>query len=97
MSKGTYKVLKPLSLGYGSTTRTPTPSRYKTIQPGIEVTLESVAPNGNVWFIDHEGERGKIEAGDISNLEQMGVVVLSDAQTDQPEAIASAQHRKETE
>lgn len=72
MSK--YKVLKPMDLGYGSHTRCYV-RNWKTIEPGTIVMLDSVAPNGNVWFIDDEGKRGKIEAGCITNLERRGVVV----------------------
>lgn len=72
MSK--YKVLKRMDLAYGSHTRSSV-CHYKTIEPGTIVTLDSVAPNGNAWFIDHEGKRGKIEAGCITNLERRNIVV----------------------
>lgn len=69
-----YKVLKSMHLAYGSHTRCSV-CHYKAIEPGAIVTLDSVAPNGNVWFIDHENKRGKIESGCITNLEKRGTVV----------------------
>lgn len=98
MSK--YRVRWPMDLAYGSHTRSSV-CHYKTIEPGTIVTLDSVAPNGNVWFIDHEGKRGKIEAGCISNLERRGVVAeffeqpddepcYPDDMHDDAEALASA-------
>lgn len=64
----TFIVQKPITLGYDSHVRAPTPSRYKTHQPGAVLTLDTEAPNGNVWFFDSEKERGKIECGEVGNL-----------------------------
>ena len=69
-----YKVLKSMHLAYGSNTRSSV-CHYKTIEPRAVLTLDSVSPNGNVWFIDHENKRAKIEAGCITNLEKRGIVV----------------------
>lgn len=72
MSK--YKLLQPMDLAYGSHTQSSV-CHYKTIPAGTIVMLDDIANNGNVWFIDHEGQRGKIEAGCISNLERRGVLI----------------------
>ena len=72
MSK--YKVLKPMDLAYGSHTRSSV-CHYETIEPGTIVMLDDIANNGNVWFIDHEGKRGKIAAGCISNLKLRGILI----------------------
>lgn len=69
-----YTALKSFQLGYGSTVRAPTPDRYKTVTPGDEVLHESTAPNGNVWFLDPDGERGKIECGEVGNLIREGSI-----------------------
>lgn len=60
--------LEEITLGYDSHVRAPTPRRIKIHKPGTELTLSSEAPNGNVWFIDPDGERGKIECGEVRNL-----------------------------
>lgn len=73
----TYIVQKPLRLGYDSHVRAPTPTRYKTFQSGVTLRLDSQAPNGNVWFIDPDGERGKIECGAVSNLLRDGDIILA--------------------
>lgn len=68
--------------GHGSNVRCPTPTRYKTHQPGEILELSSEAPNGNVWFIDQDGERGKIECGQVSSLVRDGeVVALEEGET----------------
>ena len=72
-----YTVLKPFRLGYGSDVRSPTPKRYKTMKPGDEILYQSTAPNGNVWFSDPDGERGKIECGQLSNLVDRGDIILT--------------------
>jgi len=75
-----YTVLKPLRLGYDSTIHAPTPRRYKTMNPGDEILYQSTAPNGNVWFFDPDGERGKIECGDVGNLVRGGSIILANNQ-----------------
>ena len=64
----TYIVRKPFTLGYGSDTRNPNPTRSRTLQVGEVVTRVAEYPNGNVWITDPDGERGKIECGSIANL-----------------------------
>ena len=63
---------KLITLGYDSHCRAPTPRRIKQHDPGAILSLDSEAPNGNVWFIDESGERGKIEAGEVRNLTRDG-------------------------
>lgn len=63
-----YLVKNEITLGYGSHTRRPNPSRYKSIKPGALLTLDAEAANGAVWFIDEDGERGKIDCGEVKNL-----------------------------
>lgn len=70
----TFIVQKPITLGYDSHVRAPTPSRYKTHQPGDVLRLSSEAPNGNVWFFDAENERGKTECGEVGNLLRDGLL-----------------------
>lgn len=67
-----YEVLSPITLRYGSNTRNPNPSKCKIIPAGSILVLDSVANDGNVWFIDECGERGKIECGSIENLLREG-------------------------
>ena len=74
----TYIVQKPITLGYDSHSRAPTPSRYKTHKEGSKLTLSSEAPNGNVWFFDESKERGKIECGEVANLVNDGSVRLAE-------------------
>lgn len=61
-------VRKPITLGYGSNVHDPNPKRIREHEAGTVLTLDSESPNGNVWFIDPDGERGKIEAGEVRNL-----------------------------
>lgn len=68
-------VLKPVTLGYGSHVRQPTPSRFVTQEKGTILSLDSEAPNGNVWFFDEDGKRGKIECGEVANLTKDGRLV----------------------
>jgi len=63
-----YIVLKPLVVGYDSHCHRPTSPRYKKHMPGTVLAHQSDAPNGNVWFIDPDGERGKTESGEVANL-----------------------------
>jgi len=70
-----FKVLKELKIGYGSHVHAPTPTHSKRHQPGTILHLQSEAFNGNVWFVDPDGERGKIECGQVSNLTSNGRVV----------------------
>lgn len=65
-------VKKRISLGYDSHVRQPTPTRYKFHDVGSHLDLDSESPSGNVWFIDKDGERGKIESGEVSNLTKDG-------------------------
>ena len=69
-----FEVLKELRLGYGSHVRRLSPSRYKTHPPGTLVRLDVQAPDGTCWFIDPDGERGKIESGSVANLERREVI-----------------------
>ena len=64
----TYRVASPIMLGYDSHTRQLTPSRFKRHGVGALLTLDTVAPDGTVWFFDEDGERGKIDAGSVENL-----------------------------
>jgi hypothetical protein len=70
-----FEVVQPVFLGYGSHVRHTTPTRHKLMQPGTLLRLQSEAPNGNVWFLDPDGERGKIECGEVRNLTRDGRVV----------------------
>lgn len=84
-----FELKVPLRLGYGSHVREPTPKRYKTHPPGTILQLDSEAPNGNVWFLDPEGERGKIECGQVSNLNGRVVELF---EPDDHEQIREGQH-----
>ncbi len=64
-----------VTLGYGSHVREPTPKQWRTMKIGELLTLDSEAPNGNVWFIDPQGNRAKIECGQVSNLTKRGDVM----------------------
>jgi hypothetical protein len=70
-----FTVMKEFYLGYGSHTRQLTPSTYKMQSVGTRLSLDGEAPNGNVWFIDQNGDRGKIECGEVKNLVADGRVV----------------------
>lgn len=59
---------EPMILRYGSHTRHLSGTHSKTWPIGSVLQLDDESPNGNVWFIDPDGERGKIEAGSVSNL-----------------------------
>lgn len=61
-------VLKDIRLGYGSSTRNPNPITYKIHKKGEILQHDVDCDNGNVWFIDKDGDRGKIEAGCVQNL-----------------------------
>jgi hypothetical protein len=67
-------VQQPIQLGYDSNVHNPNPKIYKTHKEGSVLLLSSEAPNGNVWFIDSDGERGKIECGEVQNLIDRGVL-----------------------
>ena len=41
---------------------------------GAAVWWESDSPNGNVWFIDEDHNRGKCEAGEVNNLVRRGLL-----------------------
>jgi hypothetical protein len=69
-----YIVQKPIQLGYDSNVHNPNPQIYKNHREGSVLLLSSEAPNGNVWFIDSDGERGKIECGEVQNLIDRGVL-----------------------
>jgi hypothetical protein len=45
------------------------------LKPGSIIHLDMEAPNGNVWFIDEDGERGKIECGAVRNLTKDGHIM----------------------
>jgi hypothetical protein len=70
MSK--YRVLTSISLGYDSDVRDPNAKRFKTFKKGDILKHDSDAPNGNVWFFDSSGERGKIECGSVMNRVKSG-------------------------
>lgn len=70
--KRTFTVLKPITLGYDSNVRRPTPPRYKRHDVGASLRLDCEAPNGNVWFVDSDNERGKTECGEVFNLIKTG-------------------------
>ena len=67
-----YRVLTSISLGYDSDVRNPNAKRFKTFKQGDILEHYSDAPNGNVWFIDSSGERGKIECGCVMNRVNSG-------------------------
>ena len=71
----TFQVQKAINLGYGGHTRCPTPTMYKSHEPGTILRLYGEAPNGNVWFIDPDGGRGVIPCGEVRNLTRDGRVV----------------------
>jgi hypothetical protein len=73
-----YVVVDTIPLGYDSDVRAPTPRRFKRHQAGAVLTHDGDAPNGNVWFIDGDGDRGKIESGSINNLVKRGVIRLAE-------------------
>lgn len=64
----TYVVRKPFTIGCGSTTRNPNPSRGETLPVGAAVTLVAEAPNGNVWLSGPDGTTGRIQCGSVANL-----------------------------
>jgi hypothetical protein len=73
----TFRIIKgyrgpDLILWFGSTTRDPN-GEPKALAPGTLITLDSVAPNGNVWFHTPEG-RGKTESGSVENLLRGGLI-----------------------
>jgi len=68
-----YIVQDEFFLYYGSTTQRSATHR-RTICRGERLTLDSQAFNGNVWFIDSAGSRGKIECGSVANLERRGLL-----------------------
>ena len=70
-----FTVQKAISLGYDSHVHRPTPPRRKALEQGSIIRLDSEAPNGNVWFIDEDGERGKIQCGEVRNLTRDGRIV----------------------
>ena len=70
-----FTVQKPISLGYDSHVHRQTPPRHKTLMPGSIIRLDDEAPNGNVWFIDEDDERGKIQCGEVRNLTRDGRIV----------------------
>jgi hypothetical protein len=67
-----FRVEKELTLGYGSSVNRPTPPLYKTLKVGELLRLDGEAANGAVWFIDAEGGRGKVDAGEVRNLTRDG-------------------------
>ena len=68
-------VLKPLTLGYDSDVRCLTPARVKIHAPGTRLVFNQETTSGNVWFFDADGERGKIECGELANLTRTGRIV----------------------
>lgn len=74
MNRKVYEVQTSLTLGYDSTVHAPTPKRGKTFGPGRLVLHSSDAPNGTVWFYDPDGERRKIDSGEVGNLVRRGVL-----------------------
>jgi hypothetical protein len=65
-----------MRLGYGSYVGHSSPTGYNKYVCGDILILDSVADNGNVWFIDINGKRGKIECGSISNMVQIRLIEL---------------------
>ena len=70
-----YIVTGELRLEYGTYVGREVPSEVRVIPIGEEITLETEAPNGNVWFVDERGKSGKIQCGSVSNLVKRGVVL----------------------
>lgn len=69
-----YKVIDTrFSLVYDTHTRKNS-GRLDRFKIGDVVTWESDAGSGNVWFLDHNGNRGKIEAGCVDNLVRRGTL-----------------------
>lgn len=70
-----FTVLQPLALGYDSDVRNPTPARVKIHAPGSRLLFNQETTSGNVWFFDGDGERGKIECGELANLTRSGRIL----------------------
>jgi hypothetical protein len=70
-----FRVEKELWLGYDSDVHRPTPPLSKRRKAGELLRLDGEAANGAVWFIDAEGGRGKIDAGEVRNLTRDGRIV----------------------
>lgn len=67
-----YEVLTSVNLGYGSSVGNPNPTHYKEHKIGAILKLDSETPNGNVWFIDSDGSRGRVQCGSVQNLINIG-------------------------
>jgi hypothetical protein len=74
-----FRVEKEFTLGYDSSVRNPTPSRFRRIEVGEILRLNGESASGNVFFIDAEGRRGKTEAGEVANLTRRGILVEAPA------------------
>lgn len=72
-----YIVSTEIILGYGSTVHRLTPSSFKSFNQGDLLLHSSDAPNGTVWFFDKDGDRGKIDSGEVGNLVRRGVLQAS--------------------
>lgn len=68
-------VQKPITLGYGSHIHDPNCKSSKVHAVGTVLVLDAESFSGNVFFIDPDGERGKIECGEVRNLLRDGRVV----------------------
>ena len=70
------RILKPLSIQVGSDIHNPTGGRLVELPVGEVVTMQdSVGTSCNVW-LTWQGQRGKIECGEIRNLTRDGRVEL---------------------
>jgi hypothetical protein len=67
---------KPFKIQVGSDIHNPTGGRIVSIPPGETISLEdSRGSSCSVW-ITWQGQRGKIECGEIRNLTRDGSIVL---------------------
>lgn len=66
-----------LLLEFGSHTRKPIGTR-KPIPKGHTLSYDGTARNGSVWFYTEEGDRGNVQAGNLKNMLEAGVIRHAD-------------------
>ena len=75
-----YVVVKPIKVTYGSHTRNFGGTHWKMLAPGCTLVFDGENMDGEVWFIDPCGERGKVALGSISAMLKRGEVAEKGAQ-----------------
>lgn len=73
MNKQRYLVTSPFRLEYNTHTKSQVCSERMLDMEEILV-LDNESSNGNVWFIDKNEARGKIQCGCVKNLVNRGAV-----------------------